>query len=113
MTGGKTDFVSRPVLDQNAMVVIHDLATKGQPTCRQHYGCLFPPLVQQEKHILHSLPQKVGLWQQPKEVRPVLHRTVHSEVKRQDEICPRTVRVEFPVLSAVHVEMGVDTPNHS
>ena len=111
--GGKTDFVSGPVLEKNEMVAIHDLATVSWPTCRQHYGRLYPPLVQQERHILHSLPHKVGLRQQPKEVGPVLHRTVQSEVKRQDAICLRTVRVKFPVLFAFHVEMGVITPDHS
>ena len=82
--GGNTDFVSGPVVGQNEIVAIHDLATVGWPTCRQHYGRLFPLLVQREKHILNLLPQEVGLRRQPKEVRPVLHRTVQSEVKGQD-----------------------------
>ena len=85
--GGKNYFVSGPVIEQNEMVAIHDLATVGWPTCRQHYGHLFPLLVQQEKHILNLLPQEVGLRRQPKEVRPVLHRTVQSDVKGQDMLC--------------------------
>ena len=32
--GGKTDFVSGPVLEQNEMVAIHYLATVDWPTCR-------------------------------------------------------------------------------
>ena len=32
--GGKNDFVSGPVIEQNEMVAIHDLATVGWPTCR-------------------------------------------------------------------------------
>ena len=31
---GKTDFVSGPVLEQNEMVAVHDLATVGWPTYR-------------------------------------------------------------------------------
>ena len=32
--GGKNDFVSGPVIEQNEKVAIHDLATVGWPTCR-------------------------------------------------------------------------------
>ena len=32
--GGKNDFVTGPVLEQNEMVAIHDLAPVGRPTCR-------------------------------------------------------------------------------
>ena len=32
--GGKTDFVSGPVLEQNEMVATHDLATVGWPAYR-------------------------------------------------------------------------------
>ena len=32
--GGHTDFVSGPVLEQNELVAIHDLAMVGWPNCR-------------------------------------------------------------------------------